>query len=265
MNNNYIDHTIAIPFEFIMILLFVALLLIYIGVGIASSRYLHLRKWPLYRYVFYILGILCVAASVIGPLANRAHMDFTAHMVGHLLLGMLAPLLLALSAPMTLLLRTLHVTAARRLSRMLKSQLMRIPSHPIVASFLNIGGLWLLYTTDLYALMNENFFLHLMIHLHVFLAGYLFTVSMIYIDPIAHRFSFVYRAVVFVIALAGHGILSKYIYANPPAGIPAAQAEIGGMIMYYGGDAIDIVLIFILCLQWYKATRPRMSVSMGGK
>jgi putative membrane protein len=265
MSNDYIHHTSPIPFELIMIFLFVVLLLTYVGAGITSSRNNHLRKWPLYRYIFYILGVLCAASAIIGPLANQAHMNFTAHMVGHLLLGMLAPLLLVLSAPMTLLLRTLHVNAARRLSRMLKSQLMRIPSHPIVASFLNIGGLWILYTTDLYAAMNENFLLHLLVHLHVFIAGYLFTVSMIYVDPIAHRFSFVYRAVVFVIALAGHGILSKYIYANPPAGTPAAQAEIGGMIMYYGGDAIDMVLIFILCLQWFKATRPRMSVSMEQK
>ena len=28
------------------------------------------------------------------------------------------------------------------------------------------------------------------------------------------------------------------------------------MIMYYGGDAIDIALIVVLCHQWYVATRP---------
>lgn len=262
MNNYNIHHSNSVPFEFMMILLFVALLLTYIGAAIVSSRYNHLRTWPLYRYLFCIIGILCAAAAMVGPLANHAHMDFTAHMVGHLLLGMLAPLLLVLAAPMTLILRTLKVTAARRLSRILKSWLVRIPSHPIVATILNIGGLWILYTTDLYMAMQENTFLHLMVHLHVFLAGYFFTISIIYIDPISHRFSFVYRAVILLIALAAHGILSKYIYAKPPTGVPAEQAEIGGMIMFYGGDAVDIVLIFILCLQWFKATRPRMSYSI---
>lgn len=260
-----IHHFYGFQFELITILFFVLLLLTYIGAAILSSRYNHLRTWPLSRYFLFTLGVLCAAAAVVGPLANRAHTDFTVHMVGHLLLGMLAPLLIVLAAPMTLLLRTIHITAARRLSRILKIWIVRIPTHPIVASILNIGGLWILYTTDLYAAMHEFIFLYWLVHLHIFLAGYFFTASMIYIDPIAHRFSFVYRAVVFVIFLAGHGILSKYIYANPPAGIPIEQAEKGGIIMYYGGDAIDIILLFILYLQWFKATRPRLSLSIEAK
>ncbi len=51
--------------------------------------------------------------------------------------------------------------------------------------------------------------------------------------------------------------MSKYIYAQPPKGVPIEQAEIGSMVMYYGGDVIDAIIIFILCLQWYKAVRPR--------
>jgi putative membrane protein len=105
--------------------------------------------------------------------------------------------------------------------------------------------------------MQHNTLLHLLIHLHVFFAGYLFTVSMIYIDPIIHRMSFIYRATVMIIALAGHGILTKYIYANPPISVPALQAEKGAIFMYYGGDAIDLILIFIFCFQWYRAARPR--------
>jgi putative membrane protein len=208
------------------------------------------KQWPLYRTAFWVFGVLCGVAAVVGPLANRAHMDFTAHMLGHLLLGMLAPLLMVLAAPMTLVLRILNVTLARRLSRVLKSWPVRILCDPIVASFLNVGGLWILYTTDLYAAMQQNILLHVFIHKHVFIASYLFTVSMIYIGPTPHRSSFVYRAIVLVIALAVHSILSKYIHTQPPNSVPAAQAEIGGMLMYYGGDAIDVIIIFILCFQW---------------
>jgi putative membrane protein len=167
-----------------------------------------------------------------------------------------------LAAPMTLALRTLDVNSARHLSRMLKSCPVRILSDPIVASLLNVGGLWVLYTTDLYVTMQQNIILQVLVHIHVFFASYLFTVSMIYIDPTPHRTSFVYRAIVLVIALAGHGILSKYIYAHPPGSVPAAQAETGGMVMYYGGDAIDLVLISVLFFQWFRATRPRASWSV---
>ncbi|BCB38107.1 hypothetical protein BCJMU51_3004 [Bacillus cereus] len=31
--------------------------------------------------------------------------------------------------------------------------------------------------------------------------------------------------------------------------------------MYYGGDFVDIVLIFILCLQWSRGNRQRTKVN----
>ena len=238
-----------------LVVLLAIILVLYIAATIVSNR--QHKKWPLHRTAFWILGTICAAISVIGPIAESGHMNFTAHMVSHLLLGMLAPLLMVLAAPMTLLLRTLNVTHARRLSRLLKAWPVRILSNPITASILNIGGLWVLYTTDLYTAMHQNVFLYLLVHIHVFLAGYLFTASMIYIDPTPHRFSFVFRTVIFILALAGHGILSKYIYANPPSGVMRVQAETGAMLMYYAGDAIDLVLISLLCFQWYKTARPQ--------
>jgi putative membrane protein len=219
------------------------------------------KKWPVYRTFFWVAGILCSAAAVTGPLAEKAHTDFTAHMLGHLLLGMLAPLLLVLSAPVTLLMRALNVKNARRLSAVLKSRYMRVIGNPIVAAVLNIWGLWLLYTTSLYEMMHHSVALHALVHIHVFLAGYLFTAAMIYVDPVPHQTPFLYRAAVFVLALAGHGILSKYIYANPPEGVSQAQAEPGAMLMYYGGDAVDLILIILFCYQWYKAARPRTAVA----
>ncbi len=243
--------------QMMLMLPFLLLIDLYIFAGVFSNRHHH--SWPLHRYFFWCFGVLSAAGAVVGPIANRAHMDFTAHMTGHLLLGMLAPLLIAISAPVTLILRTISVKWSRRLTRVLKSCFFRVASDPVVASLLNVGGLWLLYTTGLYMAMHKSLVLHVLVHLHVFLAGYLFTVSMIYMDPTPHQRSFLYRAVVLVLALGGHGILSKYLYAHPPAGVPSGQAEIGSMIMYYGGDAIDIALITIFCFQWYKAARPRIS------
>ncbi|MED4532881.1 cytochrome c oxidase assembly protein [Metabacillus fastidiosus] len=249
---NYIIPQVLLALPFFFGLIFYLLAAV-----ISNRRY---RKWPLFRIVYATLGILCAIISVAGPLADLAHTDFTSHMLSHLLLGMLAPLLIALSAPMTLLLRTIPITLARRFTYILKSKPVRIISDPSITSLLNIGGLWILYTTNLYSMMHGNTALHLFIHVHIFIVGYLFTISMIFIDPMPYRTSYMYRSIIFVIALAGHGILSKYIYANPPAHVPAAQAETGGMIMYYGGDAIDIILIFILCLHWFKSAGSRAFV-----
>ncbi|MET3695810.1 putative membrane protein [Bacillus oleivorans] len=223
----------------------------------------HYRKWPKYRIVFWFLGIFIVMITIIGPVADRAHSNFIHHMTVHLLLGMLAPLLLALSKPITLIYRTLPVCSARELSRFLKSWPAQMYCHPIVASILNMGGLWILYTTDLFSAMHHHIFLHILVHIHVFVAGYLFTISMIYVEPVPHRYSFVFRAAISIMAFAAHGILAKYIYGHPPTGVEPLQAEAGGMLMYYGGDAVDIILISIFCYQWYKSGRPRVTISIG--
>lgn len=255
MNHDHIQNETNLLQSFSSILLFVLAIIVYFhAVSKTNRRY---KQWPFIRIIFWVLGVLCIAGTVVGPLASRAHVDFVVHMVNHLLLGMLAPLLLVLAAPMTLLLRITKVKIARRIMRIMKSKPIRFFTNPLLAAILNIGGLWLLYTTNLFSEMHQNTMLYFLVHLHVFLAGYLFTLSMISVDPNPHQTSFNYRALVLVCYLAGHGILSKYIYALPPKGIPLEQAEIGGMLMYYGGDAIDVVLIFIFCLQWYRATRPR--------
>jgi putative membrane protein len=258
--HQFMVHSIEFISQFVVGLFSLLIITLYIvSVIVSNKKY---KKWPVYRTYSWIAGALCIAGSIIGPLGQKSHSDFTVHMVGHLFLGMLAPLLMVVGSPIKLALRTLHVKNARRLSFLLKAWPIRLVSHPVVATSLNIGGLWILYTTDLYRVMTMSPFLHALLHLHVFLAGYLFTASIIYIDPSPHRYSFTYRLSVLVLALAGHGILSKYIYGHPPIGVPVDQAESAGVIMYYGGDAIDIILIFIFFQHWYKSARPRINQSL---
>ncbi|QUG43795.1 cytochrome c oxidase assembly protein [Psychrobacillus sp. INOP01] len=245
------DLQILLAFPFTLLFVF------YIVAVCLSNR--KKKTWPVYRVVAWSFGVLCATLAVIGPIADLGHTDFSAHMIGHLLLGMLAPLLMALGAPITLLLRTINVPTARNLTAILRSQPLHFVQHPIIASFLNIGGLWVLYTTDLFLMMHENTLLYVIIHVHIFLAGYVFTISIIYVDLTPLRKSYVYRTVVFLFALAGHSVLAKYIYANPPSDVPKDQAELGSMIMYYGGDTVEVGLISILFYQWYKKNRPIFS------
>lgn len=237
--------------EMMLVVIFVILTLLYILAAVTSSR--RFRKWPLSRMICWCAGIWSAALVVVGPLADRAHADFTAHMTGHLLLGMLAPLLIVSAAPFTLLLRSLTISSARRISRFLNNRYVHFLFHPVVASLLSIGGLWVLYTTGLYAAMHHNPLILIAVHSHVFLAGYLFTASIICVDPVSRRLGFTYRAVVLILALAGHSILSKTIYALPPEGVPIEQAKTGAQFMYYGGDAVELLLIALFCFQWYKA------------
>jgi putative membrane protein len=228
----------------------------YLLLMLRTNEVQRLKQWPAWRFILWLSGSVMVMAVFAGPLADAAHHDFRLHMAGHLLLGMLAPLLMALSAPVTLLLRALPVPAARRVTKLLRHPIARFYRNPITASVLNIGGLWVLYATPLFQLMHHHLWLYLLIHIHVFAAGYLFTISIIYIDPAPHPSSHLFRTVVFIFALAAHGILSKYIYANPLPGFPADEVREGAMLMYYGGDLVDLTLIILLFRSWYRATAP---------
>ncbi|WP_246369565.1 cytochrome c oxidase assembly protein [Saccharibacillus deserti] len=229
------------------------------AVVLTNRRY---KRWPIRRSLLGCTGILLSAAAIAGPLAEASHHNFTLHMLGHLLLGMLGPLLIVLSAPAALLLRSLPRRQARMLSLLLRSRAAAFLTHPITASALNMGGLWLLYATGLFAAMHTSPILYALVHIHVFAAGYLFTAALIPVDPAPHRPSFPLRAAVMIAAFASHGILGKFMYAYPPAGVDPEDAKRGAQLMYYGGDAVDLLLIVLFCSAWYKQsgrTRPFFS------
>lgn len=213
------------------------------------------RAWPVHRTLCAVAGAGAGLVAV-GPLGPAGHHDFVVHMWGHLLLGMLAPLLLVVSAPVTAVLRSLPARWARRLTRLLRTPYVRVVSHPVTAATLNIGGLWLLYTTALHGWMHSSTAGHLVVHLHVLLAGWVFTAAILQVDPTPHPVGHRLRAGVLLAFLALHAILSKHLYANPPAGVPAPEAWAGAQLMYYGGAYVDLVLIVLFCLDWYRRTAP---------
>lgn len=213
------------------------------------------RPWPRTRTWCWLGGTLAVLLGSAGPLATAAHTDFRAHAAAHVLVGMLGPLLLCLGAPVTLALRTLPVAVGRRLTALLRRRPLRVLTEPSVVVLLNGGGLWLLYTTPLFRLAHDHAGVHLLVHVHLVLAGYLLAAVLVGPDPLPHRRSHLHRAVALVVVLAAHGVLAKLVYAAPPAGVDPATAQVGAMVMYYGGDAVELVLAVLLCRSWFLGSR----------
>lgn len=222
------------------------------GVRISRRRG---REWPRHRAALWCAGIVVAVASVVGPLATAAHESFVAHMAAHLAAGMIAPVMLVLAAPVTLALRALHVTPARRLARLLASRLATLVAHPVTAALLSVGGLWLIYLGPVTEAMRQVPLVHVVVHGHLLLAGYLFTAAVIGLDPRPHPPSRPLVAVVLVLAIAAHGVLAKHLYAHPPVGFVDVRA--GAQFMYYAGTWVEAVVIAIFCARWYRATDPR--------
>ena len=70
------------------------------------------------------------------------------------------------------------------------------------------------------------------------------------------------RAIVLIVAIAGHNILAKWIYANPLQMISQQQAETGAMWMYYGGGIIELAIIILLCYEQYQRAQKGMKRSV---
>jgi putative membrane protein len=250
-------HGGGLSLEIVLVFFMALAVVLYVVGAVASQR--RGRPWPAYRVVFWTCGIGAAGASVVGPLAAASHGSFVAHMWAHLLVGMLAPVLLALAAPVTLALRTLDAVPARRLSRLLRSRPARFAAHPVTAAVLSAGGLWLVYVTPLFEWMQDDPLLHLVVHAHFLLAGYLFTAAIVGLDPRPHPTARQLMAVVLVLAIASHSILAKYLYAHPPAGVAAIDAQEGAQLMYYGGAWVEAAIIVIFCAQWYRASGRRLT------
>ncbi|GAA3385346.1 cytochrome c oxidase assembly protein [Cryptosporangium minutisporangium] len=218
-----------------------------LAVGEANRRHGH---WPGRRSGCWAAGLATLGLGVAGTGLLSEH-GFVPHMVSHLLVGMVAPLLLALAAPVSLALRALPVARARTLVRVLRSAPLRTLGHPVTAAVINAGGLWLLYATPLYSAVGN----HPLLHVHLLAAGYLFAAAILGTHP--RPAGFPLRAAVLVGYLAAHDILAKYLYGHPPAGVPTADAELGAQLMYYGGDAVDLVLIVLLCRAWFRTLARR--------
>ncbi|MET4637421.1 cytochrome c oxidase assembly protein [Mycetocola sp. 2940] len=231
------DHGGGISLTEILGVALLAVLAVYLFAALRSDFH---GRWPRYRIVLWIAGCFVAAVSVQALIAK--HDDFVVHALAHVGLGMLAPVLLMLSAPIALSLQSLSPVPARRLERLLQSRPARFVGHPITAAGLYLGGLWLLYAGGLYPRLHTNGLLFAVVHMCIFVTGCLFSASVAGLDPNPRRAGLLTRAIVLCVVVAGYGILSVHLFVNPPSRVPAASAETGGMILFFGGAAASGIL-----------------------
>ncbi|MFC8290675.1 cytochrome c oxidase assembly protein [Streptomyces sp. NPDC057242] len=233
----------------------VAALLAAVVYGAAASR---LRRrgdaWPQWRDASFTAGSAGLAWVAVGPLPGGA---FTSHMAQHLVVGMAAPLLFVLARPLTLALRTLAPGSARRgLLALARSRATGWLVFPPLAALLDVGGLWLLYRSGLFAAVQHHVWLHAVVQLHVLTAGLLFTFAVCQLDPVRRRWSLTVRGMTLLAVGAAHAALAKSLYATAPPVTTFAAADLhtGAQAMYYGGDLVEAGLAVVLAASWYRAT-----------
>lgn len=234
----------------------------YAGAALRARR--ARRGWSGWRTASFAAGVVLLAAAALS--APAVSHDPRGHMLQHLVVGMYAPLALVMAAPVTLALRTMPVTLRRPVARLLRSRPLHVLSHPVTALLLDIGGLSLVHLTPLYAATQTRPALHALVHLHYFAAGSLFAWAIAGPDPAPRRPGMGTRLAVLFLAIAAHSLLAKLLYAYPdlwPPGVESTAAlPEAAILMYYGGDLAELLLLAALFAGWYR--RRSRSAAVGG-
>ncbi|MFE0451777.1 cytochrome c oxidase assembly protein [Streptomyces sp. NPDC058914] len=214
-------------------------------------------SWPWPRDCAFAAGGAVLAWGLCGPLPGA---PFSVHALRHLLVGMAAPALFVMARPLTLTLRVLPPGRVRRgLLGVAHSAIAGWLLLPPVAAVVDIGGLWTLYRTGLMAATHHDPALSGLVHLHMLAGGLLLSFAICQLDPVRRRRGPRSRALTLLATGTAHAVLARGLYAAgpPDTAFAASDLRAGAQIMYYGGDAVELVLASVLAAQWYAATGRR--------
>ncbi|WP_167134021.1 cytochrome c oxidase assembly protein [Arthrobacter sedimenti] len=213
--------------------------------------------WPIRRTAAWLAATgLGLAAT--GPLARAAGSSFTAHTAVHLVLGMLVPLLLVLGAPVTLFLRAVPASVGRRWSRLAGAAPLRVGTYPVTATLLSTIPLAFLYRDGSALGLVHHPVLGPLLHLHFLVSGVLFTYAVVGVDPNPHRAPAWMRGSAIVVGIAVHSVVAKHLYSVADQGAMPADVEQAAHLMYYGGDAIHVMLLVAFSAQVYREAGRRL-------
>ena len=256
----------------------VGLAVVGLGVAVYVRGLLSLRsrriEWPVGRAVAWMAGMAIVAWVTIGGLGVYSHVLFSAHMVSHMLLSMVAPIFLVLGAPVTLALRTLpgprqpgDVSPRALLTSFLHSRFLRVLTHPVVPPVLFVGSLYALYFTPLFGTLMAAHWGHAAMEVHFLLVGCLFYYSIIGIDPAPRRLPAIMRFALLLITLPFHAFFSIAIMSSgqvlaasywealdrPFATDLLRDQYVGGSISWALGEVPLVIVMIALLVQWFRS------------
>ena len=175
-------------------------------------------RWPVGRMVSWAGGLLVFAWATVGGLGLYSHVQFSAHMVAHMLLSMVVPIGLVLGAPVTLALRTLpgprvpgEMGPRQMLLAVLHSRVAKVVMHPLVAFALFVGSLYGIYFTPLFAVLMRNHLGHVVMEFHFLTVGFLFFFVLVGVDPAPIRLPSIARIGLLFAAMPFHAFFSVAI------------------------------------------------------
>jgi cytochrome c oxidase assembly factor CtaG/putative copper export protein len=242
---------------------------------IAAVRRLRARgdRWPMHRTVLWLAGLALLFYVTNGGINEYEKYLFSAHMLGHMLLGMMIPVLLVPAAPITLALRTIQRrTDGSRGPRewillAVHSRVSGVLTNPLVTAVIFAGSLFAFYFTPLFSWATTDHIGHEWMIVHFLIAGYLFVQSLIGVDPVPRRASYPLRLLTLLATMAFHAffglslitgtglLLSNWFGAMGRSwGVSAlADQQLGGGIAWSVGEIPTVILAIVVAIMWARS------------
>ena len=143
----------------------------------------------------------------------------------------------------------------------------RLITHPLVASALFVGSLWLFYFSGLFRWSLYNHLGHEWMVTHFLITGYLFVLSLVGSDPVPYRFPHAGRLVLLIITMAVHAFFGIAIMSSHALFVaewfgamgrtwgpdPLDDQYIGGGIAWSIGEIPTLVAAVTVAIQWNQS------------
>ena len=248
-----------------------AMLVLYVtGVVILARRG---DRWPWLRTASWILGVLALAWITCGGIAAYVDKLFSAHMLIHMVIGMMIPVLLVPGAPITLALRAFKARhdgsrgPREWILELVHSPWLRVIGNPYVAAVIFVASLWIFYYTPLFSWASTTHLGHEWMLFHFLIAGYLFVQALIGIDPAPGRPPHAVRLLLLLITMGGHAFFGLAIMTGQGLmladwfgamgwdfGATALQdQQSAGGIAWGVGEFPTLALAVAVAIQWARS------------
>ncbi len=222
---------------------------------------------PRFRSWCWYGGLALLLVALASPIATYDTTLFTAHMIQHLLLTLVAAPLLALGAPITLLLRVASPRVRRRwILPVLHSRLMRVVSFPVVTWIVFAAVMWFSHFSPLFDAALDNEAAHVFEHFLFLGAALLFWWPVVGADPSPWRLPHAARIGYLFLGMPQSSFLGLAIFSAPGVlyphyatlertwgPTPLADQQWAGGIMWVGGDLAFLVALVLAVWVWMRA------------
>lgn len=229
--------------------------------------------WPWFRSVNWVIGLAVLTYVTSGPPSVYGRVLFSAHMVDHMALTMVAPIFLVLGAPVTLALRAL--TPRRDSSRgprewlliFVQSKFSQLVTHPLFAAANFAGSIVLFYYSDAFGYAMRDHVGHELMNLHFALTGYIFVLTMIGTDPLPRRAPYPMRLLLLLATMGFHaffgvsimggtGLLAADYFGNlgrtwGPSAL--LDQQMGGAVAWGIGEVPTLLVAIGVAVMWSRS------------